>query len=82
MRLANNNSKGTCTISEVDVCILEIRSEFQLKMSTYDRNNEQKLKNYLTGPKFELNLFILVTHLDFNLHVAKFCGRLRMIPRV
>ena len=63
-----------------DLRILKIHlpSEFQLKMSIYDRDNEQKLKNYWnfsnskeinsaenysTETKFELDLCIFMTHL-------------------
>ena len=65
---------------KLSLCILltHLYTEFHLKMSVCNGDNERKLKingiflgprgitlaeNYLTGPKFEFNLRILVTHL-------------------
>ena len=60
------------------ILVTHLYTKFQFKMSICNEDNEQKQKingiflsprginysaeNYLTGPKFELNLLILMTH--------------------
>ena len=76
----SNENYSTETKFKRGLCIpkTHLHSEFQLKKSMYDGDNEQKLKiywnffkskrnnsaeNYSTGTKSELDLYILIIHL-------------------
>ena len=63
--IAENNSHGT--ISELDLCIL-VTHYWNFSKS----KGHNCAKNYLTGPKFKLNLRILVKHLytEFQIKVS------------
>ena len=84
---AENYSTGPKIELNLRILMTHLHIEFQLKMSICNGDNERKLKingifskskghnsakNYSTGPKIELNLGILMTHLytEFQLKMS------------